>query len=75
MDNNIKEMDRLPPDHHGLTLDTNEVRRVLCSINARKTTGPDGVPEFRACADQLTVVFINIFNLSLTYAVVLTCFK
>ena len=39
--------------------------------------GPDGIPSraFRECADQLAVVFLDIFNLSLTQAVIPTCFK
>ena len=45
--------------------------------NPRKAAGPDGIPSrvLRACADQLTGVFTDTFNLSLSLSVVPTCFK
>uniref|UniRef100_A0A8C2G3L7 Reverse transcriptase domain-containing protein n=1 Tax=Cyprinus carpio TaxID=7962 RepID=A0A8C2G3L7_CYPCA len=52
----------------------------LCSfsrINARKAPGPDNIPGrvLRDCAAELTDVFTDIFNISLSQAVVPTCFK
>ena len=46
-------------------------------VNTRKAVGPDGIPSriLRACADQLSGVFMNIFNCSLSQSVVPTCFK
>ena len=42
-----------------------------------KAAGPDGLPErvVQACVNQLASVFTDIFNLSLTESVILTCFK
>ncbi len=47
----------------------------LC--NARKAPGPDNIPGhvLRDCAVELTDVFTDIFNISLSQAVVPTCFK
>lgn len=67
----------VPPDQR-LTLETNKVRRALCSINTRKAIGLGGLPErvLQACSGrQLADVFTNIFNLSLNYAVVPSCLK
>lgn len=54
-----------------------DVRQVLRAVNSRKATGPDGVPGkvLKTCADQLSRVFINIFNLSLSQAAVPACLK
>ena len=71
-DNNIRVMDRLPPDHQTIILDSNEVRRALGNINTTKAARPDGVP---GQIDQLAEVFTNIFNLSLNHTVVPTCLK
>ncbi|KAI7801774.1 putative RNA-directed DNA polymerase from mobile element jockey-like, partial [Triplophysa rosa] len=51
--------------------------RVLCVVNPRKATGPDGVPGkvLKACAKQLSQVFTDIFNFSLVRAVIPSCFK
>ncbi|KAK3551793.1 hypothetical protein QTP70_026223 [Hemibagrus guttatus] len=53
------------------------VRATLSRVNAQKAAGPDGIPGrvIRACAEQLTEVFMDIFNLSLAQSVVPTCFK
>ncbi|KAK3516544.1 hypothetical protein QTP70_021739 [Hemibagrus guttatus] len=47
------------------------------TVNPRKSAGPDNIPgrELRECADQLADVFTDIFNISLTSAVVPTCLK
>ena len=46
-------------------------------VNIHKAEGPDGLPGgvFKACVDQLSSVFTDIFNLSLTESVIPTCFK
>ncbi len=64
-----------PPGDQVMTLDS--VRRSLSRINARKAPGPDNIPGhvLRDCAVELTDVFTDIFNISLSQAVVPTCFK
>ncbi len=51
--------------------------QVMSRINARKAPGPDNIPGrvLRDCAVELTDVFTDIFNISLSQAVVPTCFK
>ncbi len=68
---------KLTGNSQPLVLQTHEVRRALNNINIRKTAGPDGVQGcvLQACADQLSEVFINIFNLSLSLCIVPTCLK
>ncbi len=60
-----------------MTLSPDSVRRSLSRINARKALGPDNIPGhvLRDCAVELTDVFTDIFNISLSQAVVPTCFK
>ncbi len=60
-----------------MTLSPHSVRRSLSRINARKALGPDNIPGrvLRDCAVELTDVFTDIFNISLSQAVVPTCFK
>ena len=67
----------LPADHQPTTLSSTVVHTALSRINARKAAGPDGIPGrvLRACAEQLTGIFTDIFNLSLAQAAVPTCFK
>ncbi|KAK3515250.1 hypothetical protein QTP70_012923, partial [Hemibagrus guttatus] len=59
------------------TLSTADVRRTLCRVNPRKSAGPDNIPGrvLRECAEQLADVFTDIFNISLSSAVVPTCLK
>ncbi len=66
-----------PPGDQVMTLSPNSVRRSLSRINARKAPGPDNIPGcvLRDCAVGLTDVFTDIFNISLSQAVVPTCFK
>lgn len=68
-----------PPLRKGImsTLSTSDVFSTLSRVNAGEAAGPEGIPDwvFRACTEQLTQVFMDIFNLSLSQAVVLTCFK
>ncbi|KAM4624569.1 gamma-crystallin M2-like [Polymixia lowei] len=67
----------LSADLQPLTLTPSEVRTVLSRTNARKAAGPDGIPGrvLRNCAEQLTTVLTDIFNLSLAQAVVPACLK
>ncbi len=66
-----------PPGDQVMTLSTDSVRRSLSRINARKAPGPDNIPGrvLRDCAVELTDVFTDIFNISLSQAVVPTCFN
>ncbi len=50
---------------------------VISRINAHKALGPDNIPArvLRDCAEELTDVFTDIFNISSSQAVVHTCFK
>ena len=65
------------PDEQALRLETAEVRRTLSRVNARKATGPDNIPGrvLKDCADQLAQVLKDLFNTSLSLAVVPSCFK
>ncbi len=60
-----------------MTLSPDSVRRSLSRINACKAPGPDNIAGrvLRDCAVELTDVFTDIFNISLSQAVVPTCFK
>ncbi|KAK3555576.1 hypothetical protein QTP86_022017 [Hemibagrus guttatus] len=66
-----------PPNDQVLCLSTADVRRTLCRVNPRKSAGPDNIPGrvLRECAEQLADVFTDLFNISLTSAVVPTCLK
>ncbi|XP_051956747.1 uncharacterized protein LOC127625478 [Xyrauchen texanus] len=66
-----------PPNDQVLCLTTADVRKTLRRVNPRKAAGPDNIPGrvLRGCADQLTDVLTDIFNISLSSAVVPTCFK
>ncbi len=66
-----------PPGDQVMTLSPDSMRRSLSRINARKAPGPDNIPGrvLRDCAVELTDVFTDIFNISLSQAVVPTCFK
>jgi hypothetical protein len=46
-------------------------------VNSHEAGSPDGIPGLvlRVSADQLAGFFLDIFNLSLSQAVVPTCFK
>ncbi len=60
-----------------LTAQEHEVRRVLRTVNTWKAAGADGIPEtvLKGCADQLSGVLFNLFNLSLTQASIPSCLK
>ncbi|KAI4879014.1 hypothetical protein NFI96_008915 [Prochilodus magdalenae] len=66
-----------PFDDQVLCLTAADVRKTLCSVDPRKAAGPDNIPSrvLRECADQLTDVFTDIFNISLSSATVPTCLK
>lgn len=75
-DINTNETELLPfTDSLAPSVSTAEVRKVLRNVNPRRATGPDGIPGrvLRDCADQLTEVFCNIFNLSLSTCTVPNC--
>ncbi len=59
-----------PPGDQVMTLSSDSVRRSLSRINARKAPGPDNIP-----GRVLRDIFTDIFNISLSQAVVPTCFK
>lgn len=65
------------PDEQALTFEKADVRRMLRKLNARKAAGPDNIQGrvLKDCADQLAYVLTDIFNISLTYAIVPSCFK
>ncbi len=66
-----------PPNDQALCLSPADVRKTLSRINPRKAVGPDNIPDrvLRDCAEQLTDVLTDIFNTSLSQAVVPTCLK
>ncbi|KAI4901873.1 hypothetical protein NFI96_006975 [Prochilodus magdalenae] len=66
-----------PSDDQVLCLTAADVRKTLRRLNPRKAAGPDNIPArvLRECADQLTDVFTDIFNISLSSATVPTCLK
>ncbi|KAK3539269.1 hypothetical protein QTP86_032717 [Hemibagrus guttatus] len=66
-----------PPEDQVLCLTTADVRKTLHRVNPRKAAGPDNIPSrvLRECAEQLVDVFTNIFNISLSSAVVPRCLK
>ncbi len=65
------------PNDQVLCLSPADVRKTLSRINPRKAAGPDNIPGrvLRDCAAQLTDVLTDIFNTSLSQAVVPTCLK
>ncbi len=64
-----------PPNDQALCLSPADVRKTLSRINPRKAAGPDNIPGrvLKDCAAQLTDVLTDIFNTSLSQAVVPTC--
>ena len=65
------------PDDCVITLSVDNVSKTFKEVNIHKAAGPDGLPGrvLRACADQLTGVFTDIFNMSLIESIIPTCFK
>ncbi len=66
-----------PPNDQVLCLSPADVRKTLSRINPRKAAGPDNIPGriLKDCAEQLTDVLTDIFNTSLSQAVIPTCLK
>ncbi|KAK3559135.1 hypothetical protein QTP86_005034 [Hemibagrus guttatus] len=66
-----------PPEDQVLCLTKADVRKTLCRVNPWKAAGPDNIPGrvLRECAEQLADVFTDIFNISLSSAIVPTCLK
>ncbi|XP_036419924.1 uncharacterized protein LOC118803541 [Colossoma macropomum] len=66
-----------PPSEQVLCLSTADVRRSLHRVNPRKAPGSDSIPGrvLKECAKQLADILTDIFNISLSTAVVPTCFK
>ncbi len=66
-----------PPSDQALCLSPADVRKTLSRINPRKAAGPDNIPGrvLKDCAEQLTDVLTDIFNTSLSQAVIPTCLK
>ena len=60
-----------------ITLSGANMNKTFKQVNIHKATGPDRLPGhvLKACADQLSSIFTDIFNLSLTESVIPTCFK
>jgi hypothetical protein len=65
------------PHNCVITLSVADVSKTFKQVNIHKAMGPDGVQGcvLRACADLLTGVFTDIFNMSLIEPVIPTCFK
>lgn len=72
MNNTATRKTASAPDDKVLCLSTADVRRTLAGVN--KAVGPDSVL-LRECADQLADVLSDIFNISLSQAVVPSCLK
>ncbi|KAK3552018.1 hypothetical protein QTP70_031593, partial [Hemibagrus guttatus] len=66
-----------PPNDQVLCLSTADVKRSLGRVNPRKSAGPANIPGrvLRECAEQLVDVFTDIFNISLSSAIVPMCLK
>ena len=60
-----------------ITLSVADVSKTFKQVNIHKAVGPDRLPGrvLKACTDQLSSVFTDIYNLSLTETIVPTCFK
>ncbi len=66
-----------PPNDQALCLSPAAVRKTISKINPRKAVGPDNIPgrALKDCAEQLTDVLTDIFNTSLSQAVIPTFLK
>ena len=69
------------PDNCVITLSVADVSKTFQQVNIHKAAGPDKLQGCVlracawACADQLTGVFTDIFNMSLIESVIPTWFK
>ncbi len=70
-----KNRPHLPMTRHSVC--PADVRKTPSRINPRKAVGPDNIPGcvLKDCAEQLTDVLTDIFNTSLSQAVIPTCLK
>uniref|UniRef100_A0A3B1K0V6 Reverse transcriptase domain-containing protein n=1 Tax=Astyanax mexicanus TaxID=7994 RepID=A0A3B1K0V6_ASTMX len=77
LNNTLAQKSIPPPGDQVLTLSQDSVRRAFSRINARKSPGPDNIPGrvLKDCAWELAEVYTDIYNTSLSQAVVPTCFK
>jgi hypothetical protein len=70
---------RDPEDNEGniLTASTENVCKSFKPVYPRKAADPDDIPSraLSICADQLAIVFVDIFILSVARAATPTCFK
>ncbi|KAI4898534.1 hypothetical protein NFI96_016280 [Prochilodus magdalenae] len=77
--NNTSPATKLPVDQESCapSISASEVVRSFKAVNPRKAPGPDSIHSrfLRASAIHLTLVFTDIFNLSLRLSVIPTCFK
>ncbi|KAK3572107.1 hypothetical protein QTP86_022186, partial [Hemibagrus guttatus] len=77
--NNVAARKTIPtPNDQVLCLSTADMKRTQsCRVNPWKSAGPDTIPVrvLRECAEQLAYVFTDIFNISLSSAIVPTCLK
>lgn len=66
-----------PPDEHLLSVSGRQVSGALRRIDSRKVAGPDNIAGqvLKECAQELTSVLTDIFNLSLSQAAVRVCWK
>ncbi|KAK1788810.1 hypothetical protein P4O66_002619 [Electrophorus voltai] len=75
--NNVAVEKSIPPQNDQvLCLTAADVRHTLRGVNPQKAAGSDILGRvLKECADQLADVLTDIFNISLSCTVVLTCFK
>ncbi|XP_072923421.1 uncharacterized protein [Hemitrygon akajei] len=67
----------LPSDQPAPIIDSEHTRRTLARVNPRKTGGPNNIPGhvLKEYADVFADVLTDIFNISLSQAIVPRCFK
>ncbi|KAK3527450.1 hypothetical protein QTP86_023068 [Hemibagrus guttatus] len=76
--NDVTVRKTIPPtEDQVLGLTMADMRKTLRRVNPRKAAGPDNIPGrvSRECAEQLADVITDIFNISLSSAIVPTCLK
>ncbi len=73
----LKNCPHLPTTRRSVSSWCSWSRKTLSRINPRKAAGPDNIPGRvpKDCAEQLTDVLTDIFNTSLSQAVIPTCLK
>lgn len=75
--NTVKMKLLLSPDDAVLCLDPADIRRNLLGVDPRKAAGSNNISGYvlSECANQLTDVLTDIYNTSLSQAIVPSCFK